>query len=166
MNTADVCIAHYREDLSWLDKLDSLRFVPRVVSKTDTHAYLYTPLNRGFEASAYLAYILHRYDSLPEYTIFVQGSEYAWHHIGSLADVLNGLSLCGDYHNFNDWTTPSESEPGFVKSFVVNGVVPDRHRFEFNMWSDLRDVLFPSLHLLPNPDTFAFKMCAAPFPVV
>ena len=55
--------------------------------KSNLNPY-YVPENKGREASVYLRYIIDYYDSLQEYTIFIQDDDKSWHHKGSIVDII------------------------------------------------------------------------------
>ena len=60
------------------------------------------PANVGKEASVYLHYIVHSYDTLPTYVVFLHDEEHSWHHRGSIVDrVLAHEGKRHYYHNFN-----------------------------------------------------------------
>lgn len=92
MIEATVVIAHYKEDLKWIDDIDRSRYRVCVVSKTlptSDNIYIHQSINVGNEASAYLEYIIRDYDNLSTYTVFVHGHEYSYHHNGRMQDLLN-----------------------------------------------------------------------------
>ena len=65
----EIVVAHYRENLSWLEKVNNARVT--IYSKGGGGK---NPLpNVGREAHTYLHHIVHRYDSLAPCTIFCQG---------------------------------------------------------------------------------------------
>jgi hypothetical protein len=105
MSLGTVVIAHYNEDLNWVSQIDKDKYTICTVSKTLPDASIYHPENFGVEASAYLTYIINTYHSLHEYTVFVHGHEYSWHHEGRLQDILNNFTLEHlqgiKFHNFN-----------------------------------------------------------------
>lgn len=81
-----VVIAHYNESLHWVESLHDVQTY--VVSKTDPNKFIYQPHNNGYEASAYLEFIVKMYETLPEWCIFVHGHEYSWHHAGTMQDLI------------------------------------------------------------------------------
>jgi len=102
-----VVIAHYNESLSWVDHLREINTSIKtfIVSKTDPNSFLYQPHNKGFEASAYLEFIVNMYDKLPEWCIFVHGHEYSWHHEGAMhaliASTISSIHRGLKYKNIN-----------------------------------------------------------------
>ncbi|EGD93733.1 hypothetical protein TESG_01266 [Trichophyton tonsurans CBS 112818] len=57
---------------------------------------LSVPVNKGREAMAYLTYIIDRYDSLPDFMIFMHGRRYQWHNDDPIYDgasVIRKLQL-------------------------------------------------------------------------
>jgi len=74
MNT--VVVAHYKENIDWLKNVRNMKTC--VISRQGMAPGI--PPNRGNEASAYLEYIIHNYDTLSDYTVFVHGHRSDWHH--------------------------------------------------------------------------------------
>jgi hypothetical protein len=88
-----IVTSHYDEDLSWLCAWEG------DVVLVDKHGAAPSPFkpalvipNRGREASAFVAYIVHAYDALPQRVAFLHGHKTAWHqcHTRSLLDVIRG----------------------------------------------------------------------------
>ena len=77
----EAVIAKYKEDISWLKDL-KCKYVVYDKSKDIP--------NIGREAETYLRYIIERYDSLPEYVLFLQGYPFDHLHIGTI-NYLNKL---------------------------------------------------------------------------
>lgn len=48
--------------------------------------------NKGNEASCYLQFLSDNYNRLPKRIAFFHGSEFSWHHVGSLLDRINYLA--------------------------------------------------------------------------
>lgn len=94
-----VVVAHHSENLDWVSRVDG--YDVKVVSKTNHEAFIYQPLNKGFEASAYLDYIVRCYEDLSDFTVFVHGHERSWHHEGSMDALINSLDLKATYMNIN-----------------------------------------------------------------
>jgi hypothetical protein len=152
--TATVVIAHYDEDLSWVDRLDRAKYEVFIVSKTCAAGVdVHTPLNIGYEASAYLEYIVRRYHDLPVYTVFVHGHESSWHHAGRLDDLINGLDLVRPFASINNVG---------MKTFRKDGVdAASRFSAELGNWRRMRDTIFADLASeFKDPATFRFSMCA------
>ena len=63
----EICTCHYNEDLKWLDESE---FLVNIVHKDGGTPidYMYCIPNVGYEATAYMKYIIERYDTLPFYT--------------------------------------------------------------------------------------------------
>lgn len=96
--------AHYEEDLSWL-KYIPLRYVTLSKTKGVYGTAPFAPrelpnLNKGNEASAYLAFIIENYDVLPNHTLFVHAHETSWHEDIPKIKMVETLNLC-DYQNVN-----------------------------------------------------------------
>lgn len=77
----EICTSHYNEDLEWLKKSEFPVTVVHHEGGSDFPQFneTYVIANKGYEASAYLTFIIRRYDSLPEYTAFIHGHEKADH---------------------------------------------------------------------------------------
>lgn len=77
----EICTSHYKEDLEWLKKSEFPVTVVHHDGGTEFPKFkeTYVIPNKGYEASAYLTFIIRRYDSLPEYTAFIHGHETADH---------------------------------------------------------------------------------------
>lgn len=80
----EICVSHYDEDLLWMKDCEfPISTVTHYGAGTKMakipikDQYLIT--NIGREASAYLHYIIARYDTLPERVAFIHGHENAWH---------------------------------------------------------------------------------------
>jgi hypothetical protein len=93
-----VVIAHYNEDLSWVN---NLKYPYEIISRNGIEQE--TPPNKGLEASSYLEYIIKHYNNLPEYCIFLHGHRSAWHHVENIDEKLEKLCLDKDYCNINDY---------------------------------------------------------------
>jgi len=92
----DIVIAHYKEDVTWLNNLyhESIRNI--IVYNKDKES----PLNNtkvinkqlpniGREAHTYLTYCVEYYNNLPEFVIFLQGSP---HHGINVHTILNWIN--------------------------------------------------------------------------
>jgi len=93
-----------RKNLDWIQKLIKKGYHVCVYDhkKSDVNPY-YVPENKGREASVYLRYIIHYYDSLQEYTIFLQDDDRSWHHKGSIVDlIIEKENSKSKYHNLNN----------------------------------------------------------------
>lgn len=80
----EVCVSHYDEDLDWLKDCEwpivlVTHTGPGNKEPTVPIKEQYIIPNFGREATAYLHYIIARYDSLPERVAFIHGHEKAWH---------------------------------------------------------------------------------------
>lgn len=80
----EICVSHYNEDLLWMKDCE---FPISIVTHYGPEAKppeipvkdQYVIMNVGREASAYLHYIIARYDTLPDKVAFIHGHESAWH---------------------------------------------------------------------------------------
>lgn len=76
----EICTSHFKENLEWLKK----EFPVTVVhheggSEFPEFKETFVIPNHGYEASAFLEFIIRRYDSLPDFTAFIHGHETAEH---------------------------------------------------------------------------------------
>lgn len=116
-NVSDTIIvtAHWKEDLKWLDKkgfeVVVCNKIQSELSNIKESDYYICPKieNRGNEASAFFNFIIHNYDSLPEYVAFIHGHESAWHQRTNILDELRSRKYIGkNYYGLNkscsyDW---------------------------------------------------------------
>ena len=86
LSRTTIVTAHFNEDLSWLTS--KRKAFERLVVCSKTTAVDVAPTdfdevhvigNMGFEASAYIHYIVANYHRLPERIAFIHGHEQAWH---------------------------------------------------------------------------------------
>merc|ERR1719343_1494006 len=78
--TVDVVVAHYNEDLAWVDRYRSPDVRFKVYSKggaAQQGVYELLP-NVGRESQTYLHHIIKNYDRLAPWTVFTQGSAPSW----------------------------------------------------------------------------------------
>ena len=77
----DLVVAHYREDLCWLDAFESepdfrvIVYTKGSMPKSSPYELHMRP-NVGREAETWLYHIATRYDSLADYTVFLQGHPF------------------------------------------------------------------------------------------
>jgi hypothetical protein len=92
----DIVIAHYKENIKWLNDLhhESIRNI--IVYNKDKESSLNNTKvvnkqlpNIGREAHTYLTYCVEYYNNLPEFVIFLQGSP---HHGISVDTILNWIN--------------------------------------------------------------------------
>jgi hypothetical protein len=77
-------------DMSWTDGLSW----PLNIYRADVRpgkAELTVPVNKGNEAMVYLTYLIDRYDSLPDVTVFMHGARYQWHNDNPLYDSVASI---------------------------------------------------------------------------
>jgi hypothetical protein len=79
----EICTSHYDEDLEWLKESEwPVHVIDHEGAKPHSFETFATIPNSGYEASAYLKYIIDRYDSLPERVAFIHGHAEADHQLG------------------------------------------------------------------------------------
>ncbi len=155
-NTKFVIVSsHYNEDLSWLKRSP---YPVVVCSKSLTPAALAfdtrcsTTVNKGFEASAYLRFIVEYYNRLPQNVVFIHGHEKDWHQN---LDILKAIE-CADMETY-----------GFVS--INNSLMLDDARWGEPIvrdWYDgatkklWEDVLKPVLGFDLPPHSMRIDCCA------
>lgn len=157
--TAALVIAHFNEDLKWMHDVDVDKYKVFLVSKTLQTASIYQSENIGYEASAYMEYIIANYDDLLPYSVFVHGHEHSYHHVGSMPALVNALRLDRPYHNFNG----SQSDDQFYVTLVDSGKVIGSHSDSHEFWERYHHRFFANIGGLwiPGPDsTFRYRMSA------
>ena len=103
----EICTCHYNEDLEWLKNCGYPVTVIHKEGGKPIESPTFTIPNVGREASAYLKFIIERYDTLPEYTIFLHGHETSPHQNGdrSMLDMIRTANI--EKYNFinlnNSW---------------------------------------------------------------
>ena len=79
----EICTSHYNEDLEWLHESEfPVTVVGHEGEAPHTFKNSHVIPNLGYELSSYLYFILTRWDTLPEFTVFLHGHENAWHQKG------------------------------------------------------------------------------------
>ena len=99
-----IVVSRYKKNVSWVYKLTNICDVNIIIyDKEDNDNIFNIPINKGYEASVYLRYIIDYYDKLSQFTFFIQDDEYAWHHSGSIEQQFcNALNSNKEYYNIND----------------------------------------------------------------
>jgi len=69
-------IARYNEDLQWTNRLFNCIIYNKGHHNINTQHPVITLPNVGREGHTYLHYIIHNYDSLEDYTVFLQGNPF------------------------------------------------------------------------------------------
>ncbi|KAF2875714.1 hypothetical protein BDV95DRAFT_626180 [Massariosphaeria phaeospora] len=75
------------DDTSWLDEhLDT--WTKNIYIVNNGSAPLTVPVNKGREAMPFLTYLIDRYDTLPDVSIFIHSLRYQWHNEDPMYDGL------------------------------------------------------------------------------
>ena len=120
----DLVVAHYREDLAWLNNL-SADWEAVVYSKGDPPPGALPLPNVGREAHTYLHHIVDRYDDLADWTVFTQG--FPFDHVPDFHKILNAMAEARG------------PEPGFIwLGLFIDYDVGDGSRL-FKQWSKNSD---------------------------
>ena len=91
-STRMVVVARHHEDVDWVPEVAAswpdggAGYV--IIDHGQSSSTYSVPANKGREASAYLAYVMRRYESLPEWSFFVHANLTSWHHDGTLGERL------------------------------------------------------------------------------
>ncbi|KAK9811078.1 hypothetical protein WJX73_000416 [Symbiochloris irregularis] len=80
-------VAHYREDLAWLDDVS---YLPSIIYQADNETASNRVIRNMGETAAYLQYIVEHYDVLPKHMAFVHGHRKA-KHMPDIVPVLQNL---------------------------------------------------------------------------
>lgn len=124
MQTLELVVAHYREDLRWLRRVPRA-FRVTVYDKGDSYPGATRLENVGDEAHAYLHHVVTRYESLADITVFCQGKPFD--HVP-------------DFHRRLRRLASGRDEPAGFKwlGFIVDYDDPEGTRL-FQAWSKNRD---------------------------
>ena len=92
--TLEICSSHFNEDLEWLKKSQWPVSIVHHEGGAPVE-YTYVIPNVGLEVSAYLKYIIERYDTLPDHVAFIHGHETAWHQQGGrpMLDMIKTANI-------------------------------------------------------------------------
>lgn len=82
----DIVIAHYKEDLFWIQNLDNQLFKPVIYSKGPDVKGIQL-LNIGRESHTYCHHIINNWDKLSDFTIFCQGNPFD--HCANFLNMIN-----------------------------------------------------------------------------
>lgn len=105
-NNTIIVISRYDKDTSWTRRFTDKGYTVLTYEHGE-HGSTNNPynlgVNKGKEASAYLKYIVDKYDSLPLYTVFLHDKLFSWHHQGDIVDlVFKNEGSAKQYFNFNN----------------------------------------------------------------
>lgn len=102
---ATLVVAHHAEDLGWLRHVDREAYdavvvvtkasgpePPSGLRDVPDARVIRQPANLGFEASAFLEFVVREYDRFPDVAVFVHGHRRSWHHDGDADDLVNALA--------------------------------------------------------------------------
>ena len=105
MFKSTIIVSHYREDVTWLNKINSQKYEVVVYSKTQgsESRFNYIAKNLGHEAAAYLKYIIDNYQNLRDHNFFIHGHNIAEHQDISHIDFFERVKIppITKYFNFN-----------------------------------------------------------------
>ena len=109
-------VSHFSEDLQWLFRRSPVPVVVCGRRGEQEHPFpqsnCYMDVNFGLEASAYLAFIVRNYDSLPNPVMFVHGHERSWHQVSDLLEEARlGRWRGRSYYSLNG-VTFDDRKPG------------------------------------------------------
>lgn len=164
-SSIDVVVAKYREDVSWTK---NLKYPVYIYDKSGTPNEEFVKLpNLGREAHTYLYHIVTHYDTLADYTIFLQGNPYD--HAYKIPESTN--EKCAEY--INNLTFPLQFQ-GFYQDFknfdskyedlaIMSVLVNKRKIFtkEMNIHQEFAagaQYIVPKENLLAKPLAFYTKL--------
>ena len=141
-------VSRYKKNVNWVYNLKNINDF-FIYEKEMPESRYNIPVNKGNEASVYLKYIVDHYDTLADFTFFIHDEEYAWHHKGSVVNLLDEAVLSNKlYYNINTWIL------GGIKAEVK--LYDDICKF----YKQFIEKYIP-LSSLPNPDwTHGHRGCA------
>jgi hypothetical protein len=149
-----IVTAHWKEDLKWLDNKGFEVIVCNKIESSESdinESKNYTCpriKNRGNEASAFLNFIIHNYDTLPEYVAFIHGHESAWHQKTNILDELKNRRYIGkNYYGLNKSCSDDWKKGNPLFQFIVDN------------WNEYFSVPLQR----NNPPTELFHECCAQF---
>ena len=88
----------YNEDIDWIKKTG----LPYVICQKDgKNTNMCDTINKGYEVSGYLAYIINNYDNLYQFTAFIHGHEHAWHQKYDLVNLFQTIKLDKPFISIN-----------------------------------------------------------------
>lgn len=121
--TMEIAVAHYNEDLSWLNDFKDMCIVYSKGGPKNAPSFPYTPLeNIGREGHTFFHHIIEHYHNLPDVTIFLQG-HIEDHVVLTTQEIVD---LC------------RKTKPGEVTTFSY------RDLELFDLWDGIPWELYPS----------------------
>jgi len=130
MTALPLCLVlcHWDEDLSWLRHQPYPAVVyekqPRFRGVADSHS---TPRNTANEASAYLQFVVDRYEALPMRMVFLHSHRYAYHQEDVLS-LLHDLDPVADgYCNLNSAAWGTHEDPKRALLYETHREWVERH---------------------------------------
>lgn len=110
MNNKSLVVSRYDEDTDWLLDITSWNVVVFDKGETDDRNFPTTRLpNVGRESETYLNYIVNNYDSLNEYTGFLQGRPFDHFHfndwesnISNIVRYISNINITQDFMFFGE----------------------------------------------------------------
>lgn len=155
--TKAIVVAHYKEDLSWLDLyLNQIDHI--VYTKANNLATNNIPINKGNEASCYLRYIIDHYERLPDVIAFVHGHRTAY-NMKSPDDMVMALrSIKWGLYDYMPLQTALKMTLIYRKNISKSDTAFSRVQTDFNhdMWTKLFQEA-----LGPVPNFTQFYCCAS-----
>jgi hypothetical protein len=150
-------VSHYNEDLSWLDNIENKDSV-LVVSKTiDNGKYIFQKENIGNESTAYLKYIVERWDEISNYDhhIFLHGHRNSWHQSYDADVICNKLFKYKGKYDFINFCDNNfyEIYPEKVVSSGDNSYTGDNK--PYLILQEVWDILFKKFGPLPEYISFS-----------
>ena len=101
----DVVVARYEEDISWTKLIESNVIVYDKSPKPVKNSIVLP--NVGREGHTYIYHILTRWNSLADWTAFVQG--YPWPHVKQTRETITSIDTCTDmFKPLGDHIAPIE----------------------------------------------------------
>jgi len=159
--TIEICTSHYKEDLEWLKKSEyPVTVIHHDGGDEPDFENVITIQNKGKEASAYLKFIIDRYDSLPDHVAFIHGHETSHHQKAGrpLLELIKTANIekFKFIHLNNIWRfiirhSMMKEHETFMKKFNIN--FPD-----FSIINPHAQFIVSKERILKNPKSFYSDM--------
>lgn len=155
----EICTSHFKEDLNWLKNSPwPVTVVDHEGASPHDFESAITIPNVGNEVTAYLKFIIDRYDNLPEFTAFLHGHEESYHQLAGrpILDLIRGANTEKyEYISLNNrWRfVTSQNHLGDFKDFLQKSglisIIP-----QFYITDTCAQFIVSKRLILKNPKSF------------
>ena len=138
MKNYKIVVSRYNENIEWVDN-----YSERIIyNKGDNYDGVYIRLkNFGRETHTYLHHIVNNYNSLSDYTFFVQGDPFP--HSPNIINDINNLIVNGFQKNFywiSDRIVESDFEYKREPYFVMFTQLKKAYKFVFGEYPKISGI--------------------------